>query len=102
MSEDDIATVRILSTCRSLVGTIVTSHYGRIVDSPGDNVLAEFGSAVDAVAAAAEIQVQLKECNANFPESRRMVFRIGVTLAAAEDEIHRAVAQGTQRLSVVA
>ena len=87
MSEDDIATVRILSTCRSLVGTIVTSHHGRIVDSPGDNMLAEFGSAVDAVAAAAAIQVQLKECNSNFPESRRMVFRIGVNLGdiVAED-----------------
>ena len=88
MADDDVATVRILSTCRTLVGKIVSSHHGRVVDSPGDNMLAEFGSAVDAVAAAAEVQVQLRECNANFPESRRMAFRIGVNLGdiVAENE----------------
>lgn len=80
MSEDDVATVRILSTYRDLFSKVVGAYHGRIVDSPGDNILAEFGSAVDAVAASVEIQVHLRDCNASIPESRRMVFRIGVNL----------------------
>ena len=46
------ATVRSLSNCHQLVGGIVAAHHGRVVDTPGDNLLAEFGSAVDAVEAA--------------------------------------------------
>jgi len=48
------------------------------VDSPGDNILAEFGSVVDAVRCAVEIQEELKTRNAELPESRRMDFRIGI------------------------
>ncbi|HXZ52430.1 MAG TPA: adenylate/guanylate cyclase domain-containing protein [Burkholderiales bacterium] len=80
MGEDDVATVRTLSTCRSAVAEIIASHAGRIVDAPGDNILAEFGSAVDAVKAAAAMQVKLRECNAGLPEPRRMAFRVGVNL----------------------
>jgi adenylate cyclase len=80
MGNDEVGTVRSLSKCRNLVGEIVTAHSGRVVDSPGDNLLAEFGSAVDAVAAACAMQVQLLACNAELPEDRRMAFRIGVNL----------------------
>lgn len=80
MGEDDVATVRTLSTCRSAVAEIIASHAGRVVDAPGDNILAEFGSAVDAVKAAAAMQVKLRECNAGLPEPRRMAFRVGVNL----------------------
>jgi adenylate cyclase len=80
MGEDDVATVRTLSTCRSAVADIIASHAGRVVDAPGDNILAEFGSAVDAVKAAAAMQVKLRECNAGLPEPRRMAFRVGVNL----------------------
>jgi adenylate cyclase len=80
MGEDDVATVRALATCRQLVGGIVTAHHGRVVDMPGDNLLAEFGSAVDAVEAACAMQAQLLSCNAELPEHRRMAFRIGVNL----------------------
>ena len=80
MSEDDAATVRLLSTCRETVAKRVQAHNGRIVDMPGDNVLAEFGSAVDAVEAAVEIQRQLAACNGELDERRRMEFRIGVNL----------------------
>jgi adenylate cyclase len=80
MGDDDVATVRTLSTCRSAVAEIIVAHGGRVVDAPGDNILAEFGSAVDAVKAAAAMQVKLGECNAGLPEPRRMAFRVGVNL----------------------
>jgi len=80
MSEDDAATVRQIGSCREIVAALVLKHSGRVVDMPGDNMLAEFGSAVDAVEAAVEMQRQLQACNGELPESRRMVFRIGVNL----------------------
>jgi adenylate cyclase len=80
MSEDDAATVRLLTTCRETVTQLVQGRNGRIVDMPGDNVLAEFGSAVDAVEAAVAIQNKLAACNSELSEQRRMLFRIGVNL----------------------
>lgn len=80
MGDDDVATVRTLSACRSLIAETVAASGGRVVDSPGDNFLAEFGSAVDAVTAASAIQVRLAAANADIPGDRRMVFRIGVNL----------------------
>ncbi len=80
MGDNDVETVRTLTTCRSLVTEIISAHSGRVVDAPGDNLLAEFGSAVDAVRAAVAMQQQLGQCNAAFPEHRRMAFRIGVNL----------------------
>jgi len=80
MSEDDAATVRLLATCRETVTQLVQARNGRVVDMPGDNVLAEFGSAVDAVEAAVAIQLQLTACNNELSEQRRMLFRIGVNL----------------------
>ena len=80
MSEDDAATVRMLATCRETVTQLVQARHGRVVDMPGDNMLAEFGSAVDAVEAAVAIQRQLAACNSELSERRRMQFRIGVNL----------------------
>ena len=80
MGEDEAATVRTLGTCRGLVADVIAAHSGRVVDMPGDNVLAEFASAVDAVQAAVAMQGQLTECNASLAEARRMSFRIGVNL----------------------
>ncbi|MGH8704244.1 MAG: adenylate/guanylate cyclase domain-containing protein, partial [Burkholderiales bacterium] len=80
MGDDEVATVRTLSTCRRLIANVVESRRGRVVDMPGDNILAEFGSAVDAVEAAIAMQAQLGACNAELPEHRRMAFRIGVNL----------------------
>ena len=80
MGDDDVATVRTLSICRALISETVISSGGRVVDSPGDNFLAEFASAVDAVKAASEIQIRLGAANADIPEDRRMSFRIGVNL----------------------
>ena len=80
MGDNEVETVRLLTTCRGLVTEIIAAHNGRVVDAPGDNMLAEFGSAVDAVQAAVATQQQLGHCNAGFPEHRRMAFRIGVNL----------------------
>ena len=94
MGEDEAATVRTLATCRSLVAAVVAKHHGRVVDMPGDNVLAEFASAVDAVEAAAAMQAQLGECNCALPENRRMTFRIGVNLGDVIEEDGRIYGDG--------
>jgi class 3 adenylate cyclase/tetratricopeptide (TPR) repeat protein len=80
MSEDEIGTVRTLTAYRSVMRDTINEFHGRVVDTPGDNVLAEFASVVDAVSCAVEIQRQLGERNAKLPERRRLEFRIGVNL----------------------
>lgn len=80
MAEDEIGTVRMLTAYRSIMRDTITEFHGRVVDSPGDNVLAEFGSVVDAVSSAVEIQRLLSERNAEVPDRRRLEFRIGVNL----------------------
>jgi adenylate cyclase len=63
MGDDEIATVITLKSHRNLISEKVQAFNGRVVDSPGDNILAEFGSIVDAVSCAAEIQNGLKQKN---------------------------------------
>jgi class 3 adenylate cyclase len=67
MGEDEVGTVRTLTTYRQLMSTIIQQYHGRVVDSPGDNLLAEFASVVDAVQAAVAIQRELKDKNADLP-----------------------------------
>ncbi len=80
MGEDEEATVRTLNAYKEMMTNLIQQHHGRVVDAPGDNVLAEFASVVDAVRSAVEIQKELKARNAELPENRRMEFRIGVNL----------------------
>ena len=80
MGEDEEATIRTLTSFRQLMTTAIQVHRGRVVDSPGDNLLAEFGSVVDAVQCAVVIQTTLRAENANLPQNRRMEFRIGINL----------------------
>ncbi len=80
MGEDEKGTVRTLNTYKEVMTNLIQQHRGRVVNAPGDNVLAEFGSVVDAVQCAVEIQKELKTRNAELPENRRMEFRIGVNL----------------------
>ncbi|MGD9241606.1 MAG: adenylate/guanylate cyclase domain-containing protein, partial [Desulfobacterales bacterium] len=80
MDDDEEATVRTLKTYRTAINDLVQQYRGRIVDSPGDNILAEFGSVVDAVNCAVEIQRELSERNAELAYNRKMEFRIGVNL----------------------
>ena len=80
MGEDEEATVRTLNTYREAMRRLIDEHQGRVVDSPGDNLLAEFTSAVNAVQCAVVVQGELRARNSGLPEDRRMNFRIGVNL----------------------
>jgi len=80
MGVDEVATVRTLTAYREVIGTLIRQHRGRVVDSPGDNLLAEFASVVDAVQCAVEIQQALKTRNIDLPADRRMEFRLGLNL----------------------
>src|SRR5437867_4673887 len=80
MGEDELGTVRAITESREVIGASVARHGGRVVDAPGDNVLAEFASVVDAVQSAVEIQRTLQARNAELPPGRRMRFRIGINL----------------------
>ena len=87
MGEDEAATVQTLKTYREVMTTLIQQNGGRVVDSPGDNLLAEFGSVVDALDCAVKIQHELKAKNSQLPEQSRMEFRIGVNLGdVIEDE----------------
>src|SRR2546425_7759145 len=80
MGEDEAATVQTVTVYRSVIQTLVQEHRGRVVDSPGDNVLAEFASVVDAVRCALAMQRDLATRNAALPPQRRMRFRVGINL----------------------
>ena len=72
MGDDEIATVRTVEAYRKMIAEVVRNYSGRVVDSPGDNVLAEFLSVVDAVESAVEIQKELKAKNMELSVDRRM------------------------------
>jgi len=80
MGEDEVGTIRTLTSHRAAMRDAITRFRGRVVDSPGDNLLAEFASVADAVECAVEIQLSLGERNAQFSEGRRLEFRIGVNV----------------------
>jgi adenylate cyclase len=80
MGEDEAATVHTLTVYREVIQTQVQQHRGRVVDSPGDNVLAEFASVVDAVQCAVAFQRELSSRNTSLPVQRRMKFRVGINL----------------------
>ena len=80
MTEDEVATIRTLAACRDKINTHVHGNRGRVVDFVGDNMLAEFSSALDAVDCAVKIQETLEQFNAKLDQNRRMQFRIGIDL----------------------
>src|SRR6478735_6900649 len=80
MGEDEEATIRTLTAYRALISSLIHQYRGRVVDAPGDNLLAEFASVVDAVRCAVEIQHALKEKNTELLDHRQMQFRIGINL----------------------
>src|SRR5215468_7473104 len=80
MGEDEAATVRTITAYRELMTALIQQYRGRVVDSPGDNLLAEFASVVEAVQCAVAIQHELRARNAELPPHRRMEFRIGINL----------------------
>jgi adenylate cyclase len=86
MGDDDEYTVNTLTKYRQIIAALIEKHEGRVVDSPGDNLLAEFGSSLNAARGAIEIQRILERENGKRPENRRMDFRIGLNLG---DIIHK-------------
>jgi adenylate cyclase len=94
MGEDEAATVKTLASYREIMASLIKQHRGRVVDSPGDNVLAEFVSVVDAVQCAVAVQKELQTRNTDLPESRRMEFRIGINLGDVIDEEDRIYGDG--------
>jgi adenylate cyclase len=80
MGEDEAWAAQTLSAYREVMVVHVQEHKGRLVEAVGDNILAEFPNAADAVQCAVEIQRGLKIRNAQLPENRRMEFRIGINL----------------------
>jgi len=80
MGEDEPTTVRTLKACKEIIGNLIQRLNGRVVDSTGDNILAEFASVVNAVQCALELQEELSHRNAGLPQDQQMEFRIGINL----------------------
>src|SRR5947199_10231235 len=78
MGQDEVGTLRTLAAHREIMDRLITEHRGRIANTAGDSVLAEFPSVIDAVQCAVQAQQELAEANAGVPEDRRMSFRTGV------------------------
>jgi adenylate cyclase len=94
MGDDEAATVRTITAYREVMASLIQQHRGRVVDSPGDNLLAEFPSVVEAVQCAVTIQQELKARNATLPPHRRMEFRIGINLGDVIAEGERLYGDG--------
>ncbi|MCH9046497.1 MAG: adenylate/guanylate cyclase domain-containing protein, partial [SAR324 cluster bacterium] len=80
MGADEEATIETLTAYRKVFSSYIAQYRGRVVNAPGDSILAEFASVVDAVGCVVEIQRELAERNAELPDDRRMDFRIGINL----------------------
>jgi adenylate cyclase len=94
MDEDEGSTVQTLTSYRELISGLIQKYRGKVVDSPGDNLLAEFDSVVNAVRSAVEIQEEIKTRNAKLPENRRMQFRIGINIGDVIVEGDRIYGEG--------
>jgi adenylate cyclase len=78
MGADEVGTLKGLTERRAILDRIIGEHRGRIANTAGDSVLAEFGSAVDAVQCAVEAQTALAEANSHLSPDKRISFRIGI------------------------
>ena len=94
MGEDEAATVDTITNYREIMADLIEQHRGRIVDSPGDNVLAEFASVVDATQCAVAVQKEIQSRNTELPVARRMQFRIGINLGDVIEEGERIYGDG--------
>src|SRR5512135_847893 len=94
MQDDEAATVRTLESYKAIITDLVKQHRGRVVDAPGDNLLAEFASVVDAVQCAVATQKELQARDAELPENRKMQFPIGVNLRDVIEEESRIYGDG--------
>ena len=94
MGDDEVATIRTLTGYRELMSRLIQKRAGRVVDSPGDNLLAEFSSVIDAVQCAVEVQTELALRNAALAEDRQMHYRIGINVGDVVFEEERIYGDG--------
>ncbi len=94
MQEDEASTIRNLEDSKRLMSELIEQFKGRVVDAPGDNLLAEFGSVVDATECSVKIQQELKTKNESLPDNQKMNFRIGVNLGDVIEEADRIYGDG--------
>ncbi len=94
MQDDEAATILTLADSKQLMADLIQQYRGRVVDAPGDNLLAEFGSVVDATECAVKLQQELKTKNADRPENRKMPFRIGINLGDVVEDDDRIYGDG--------
>jgi adenylate cyclase len=92
MGDDEEATVR--TSYREVLSTLIQQHNGKVLDSPGDNLLAEFVSVVDAVQCAVAVQKEIHARNEELTDNRRMQFRIGINLGDVIQEEGRIYGDG--------
>lgn len=78
VADDEEETLRRMASCRSATDDFIAIAGGRIFNAPGDAVLAEFPSAVEAVRCAIDIQESMRTRNLAYPDSRQMFYRIGI------------------------
>jgi adenylate cyclase len=78
VGSDEVGTLRLFTAHREILDGQIAEHGGRIANTAGDSVLAEFPSAVDAVQCALQAQERLAEANQSLPAGRRLEFRIGI------------------------
>ena len=86
MDDDEAETIRTFKNYCSVLTTLIGHNQGRVVDIAGDNLLAEFDSAVDAVNCGTEIQQELIQRNKELPDNRKMEFRIGINVGDVVEE----------------
>ena len=94
MTDDEVHTIETLKKYRQIMSNLIDQHSGRVVDNPGDNLLAEFGSAVDSVEASVAIQNKLRKENARYVEDRRLQFRIGINIGDIVQDGDRIYGEG--------
>ena len=94
LTKDEAGTVRTLNDYKEVMANLIQQCQGKVIDVPGDNVLAEFPSVVDAVQCAVEIQKELKNRNDELPEHRRMEFRIGINLGEVSEKEEKIFGDG--------
>ena len=80
MEADEVGTLAALRRHRDAMAMLIARHDGRIVNTWGDAVIAEFASVVEAVQCAVETQQELAGYNTALPDNRQMRFRIGINL----------------------
>jgi adenylate cyclase len=94
MQEDEGWTIKAIENSKQMISDLVRRFNGRVVDAPGDNLLAEFASVVDAVECAIEIQAEMTADNRQLPAGKQLRFRIGINLGDVVQQNDRIYGDG--------